>query len=94
MGDDDNGMTSFTHIAKDSKQLFRFLWCQNRCRLIQDQDIHTAVKQFDNFYCLFLRHGHSVYFLVWIQIKAIAAGQFIDLCRNTFHIQYFFSRKS
>lgn len=54
MGDNDNGMTGFTHIAENSKQLFCLLWGQNSCRLIQDQDIHPSVQQFHDLYGLFL----------------------------------------
>ena len=46
MGDNDNGMTGFTHIAENSKQLFCLLWGQNSCRLIQDQDIHPLYNNF------------------------------------------------
>ena len=52
MGNHDHGFTAARHLPKRIKHILGFLRCQNRRRLIQDQDLAALMQQFDDLHTL------------------------------------------
>ena len=52
VGDQQNGDALLAKRAQNIEQLFGFLWCQDTCRFVEDQDFGTAKQRFQNFHTL------------------------------------------
>ena len=84
MSDDDNGLAVCPHFAQYGKKLLRFLRSENGGRLVQNENIRAAVKNFDDFHRLFFRHRHIVNFLFGIYFKPVTVCDFRHACINRF----------
>ena len=54
MRDDHDRLALVAHAAQDGKKLFDFLWSQDRCWLIQDQDFRVTIQGLQQFDSLLL----------------------------------------
>ena len=64
MGDNDDGFPILAHIAHDVKELFGFLRSQNGGRLVENQNLRTAIEHFDDFKRLLLTDAHLIDLLI------------------------------
>ena len=71
VGDDDYALAVLAHVAQHVKELFRLLRSEHRGRLVQDEDVRPAVKDFYDLDSLFLTHGHVVNLLVKVNVEAV-----------------------
>ena len=94
VSDDDNRFTVFFHIPEHSKQFVRLLRSQHRRRLIQDQDVRTFIKYFQDLYRLLFRNRHIVNFLCRVHFKPISFCKLRDFLVGLFPVYCSFSVKS
>ena len=71
MGNKDNSVTFLSQLHQLDKKFICFLRSQYCCRLIQDQDLRTSVKGFQDFYLLLDTNRDLLYFLADINIKVV-----------------------
>ena len=85
----DNCLPVCTHIAHHGEKLVRLLRCKNRGRLVKNQNIRVAVKNFDYFNRLLLGNRHVIDFLIGIYIKTIPVAYCADFLSRCLHIKLF-----
>ena len=54
VGNDDHGFSVVRHFPQRVEHVLRFLWCQDRRRFVQDQDLCSLMQQFDDLHTLLL----------------------------------------
>ena len=79
VGDDDDGFSVVSHIPEHFKKLLCLLRGQYGRGLVQNQDICSAVKHFDDLHRLFLGDGHVVNLLVRVHLETIFVADLSDL---------------
>ena len=79
VGDDQNRLAVVAHTAQHGKQLLRLLRRQHGGRLVQDQDIRTAVEHLDDLDRLLFGDGHLIDLFAGVNVKAVAGGNGADL---------------
>ena len=94
MGNNDNGFIICLHISDNLKQTGCLLRCQYCCRLIQDQNVCTSVKNLYNFQSLFLGYAHLVNLLIQVQIKVVPVTDSLCFFTNLFQIKFLFFIKT
>ena len=90
MGDNDNRFSIISHFTKYTEQFFRLLRGQHCRRLIQNQNVRTAVKYFYNLHGLLLRNRHIINLLLRIHFKSIFFTDVCNLSGCFFNIQLSF----
>ena len=78
VGDDDERLAVGFHVAHDLEELVGLLRGQNRGRLVEDQNIRTAIEYLDDLDRLLLRDGHVVNFLVGVNVEAVFVADLLD----------------
>ena len=83
--DDNDGLSVRLHRPHDGEELFRLLRGEDGGRLVEDEDIRAAVKDFDDLHRLLFGDGHIVDLLFGIELEAVFFGDgvhfFVDaLC--------------
>src|SRR5574344_289201 len=94
MGDDDNGLPVFLHLAENNKKPVRLLRSKDCRRLIEDQGIDTAVKHLYDFDGLLLADRHLIDLLLGIDFKSVLLGNLLDLLVNGILVDQNFSGES
>ena len=85
---DHDGFPVVPHIPQHREKLVRFLRRQHGGRLVQNQDIRSAVQHLHNLHRLFLGNGHIVDLLVRIHIKPVGIADLPDLPGRFLQIQF------
>ena len=86
MGNDNDGAAIGSHVPKHREKFFCLLRSQDRRRLVQDQDVGSAVQHFDDLNGLFLGNGHLINFLIRIYLKAILIHKSFDFLPHLIHL--------
>ena len=90
VGNDDYRLAVVAHVAQNRKQLIGLLRGQNGGRLIENEDIRTAVKHLDYLDRLLLRNGHVVYLLIRVDIKAVLIADSTNTLGNRLKVVLLF----
>jgi len=96
MRNKDKGFSILFQIVQDFKQTFRLLRSQNRCRLIQNDDISTSHQCLDNLDTLRLTNGYLAYLLIQLHVHMILFNIFFNFfsCLVKVNCQSLFRFKS
>ena len=86
--DDNHGLAVCLHVAHDVKETIRLLRRQNGSRLIENQNVCSAIENFYNLNSLFLRDRHVIYFLTGIYDKSVFVAYFLDVCRHGLNVKF------
>ena len=86
MGNDNDGFSVGLHAAEHVKKPGDLLRRQHRGRLVQDQDVRSAVQHLDNLHSLLLRDRHIINLFGRINVEAIALSNPGDLAADFLQI--------
>ena len=87
--DDDDGLAVVAHAAQDGEELVRLLRGEHGGRLVEDEDVRTAVERLDDLDRLLLGHGHIVDLLVRVEVEAVALADAADARGRGLEIELF-----
>ena len=85
--DDDDGLSVVAHVAQHGEELVGLLRRENSRRLVKNENIRAAVKDFHDLDRLLLGDGHIVDFLRGIDAEAVLIANLPDLCRGCLEIE-------
>ena len=87
MCDEDDGLAVAAHFAQRVEENLGFLRCQDRCGLVQNQDLCAQIDGAENFHSLLLTDGKLPDLAVGINPHMVSVGQRFELLCGLLGVQ-------